>query len=102
MDTDTNQNNDCATDSQATRLNSVTDSGVADVDIAWANAKATYDYFFTVLGRDSIDNAGTKIISLVNYCPNGESCPYQNAFWDGVQMTYGATFASADDVVAHE
>jgi bacillolysin len=102
MDTDTNQNNDCATDSQATRLNSVTDSGVADVDIAWANAKATYDYFFNVLGRDSIDNAGTKIISLVNYCPNGESCPYQNAFWDGVQMTYGATFASADDVVAHE
>jgi bacillolysin len=102
MDTDTNQNNDCATDSQATRLNSPTDSGVADVDVAWANAKATYDYFNTVLGRDSIDNAGMKIISLVNYCPNGESCPYQNAFWDGIQMTYGATFASADDVVAHE
>ncbi|MFN8169816.1 MAG: M4 family metallopeptidase [Candidatus Nanopelagicales bacterium] len=28
--------------------------------------------------------------------------PYPNAFWDGTQMVYGAGFAKADDVVAHE
>jgi Zn-dependent metalloprotease/alpha-tubulin suppressor-like RCC1 family protein len=102
VDSDSNQNNNCATDSQATRLNGLTSSGVVDVDTAWENAKATYEFFNTVLGRDSIDDAGMKIISLVNYCPLGDSCPYANAFWDGVQMTYGSTYASADDVVAHE
>jgi hypothetical protein len=30
------------------------------------------------------------------------SCPYENAFWDGYQMVFGAGFASADDVVGHE
>jgi bacillolysin len=102
VDTDYSQNNDCATDSQAARRNSGTNSGIVDVDTAWANAKATYEFFDTVLGRDSIDDAGMKLISLVNYCPIGDSCPYANAFWDGVQMTYGSTFASADDVVGHE
>ena len=31
-----------------------------------------------------------------------QTCPYQNAFWDGQQMVYGAGFAAADDVVGHE
>lgn len=101
-DTDYNQQTDCATDSQAARLNQATPIGNTEVDTAWDNAKATYDFFHTVLGRDSIDDAGMTIISLVNYCPDTSDCPYQNAFWDGVQMTYGATFASADDVVGHE
>ncbi len=39
--------------------------------------------------------------STVRYCEPFKPCPYQNAFWDGRQMTYGEGFA-ADDVVAHE
>ena len=29
-------------------------------------------------------------------------CPYDNAFWNGQQATFGQGFARADDVVAHE
>jgi bacillolysin len=102
MDTDYDSNNNCNTDAKAARLNSNTPSSNADVNIAWEYTKATYDYFFQVLGRDSIDNKGMRLISLVNYCPKGEVCPFENAYWNGVQMTYGPGFASADDVVAHE
>lgn len=103
LDADGNPDNNCASDKQAIRTNSPTDTGKADVDIAWEFTKATYDYYKTVLNRDSIDNKGMQLISLVNYCvPGLGGCPYENAFWDGVMMTYGATFANADDVVAHE
>ena len=63
-----------------------------------------YDYFFTQHGRDSFDNLGTEIKSTVRYCDlNMElPCPYDNAFWDGAQLAYGAGFTVADDVVAHE
>ena len=30
------------------------------------------------------------------------TCPFDNAFWDGRQMVFGAGYASADDVVGHE
>jgi len=77
-------------------------TGLADVDLAYDYSGDTYDYFSTEFGRDSIDDGGLPIISAVRYCPNASSCPYQNAFWDGTQMTYGDGYASADDVVAHE
>lgn len=102
MDSDYDANNNCSTDAKASRLNSATPSYIADVDLAWEYTKATYDYFFQVLGRDSIDNRGMRLISLVNYCPKDEVCPYENAYWNGTQMTYGAGFAAADDVVGHE
>ncbi len=102
MDSDYDSNNNCDTDAKAARLNSNTPSSNADVNIAWEYTKATYDFFYTVLGRDSIDNKGMRLISLVNYCPKGIECPYQNAYWNGTQMTYGAGFAAADDVVGHE
>lgn len=59
----------------------------------------TYNYFSTVLGRDSIDDAGMTLISTVHF-----GVAYVNAFWNGQQMVYGdgAGFALADDVVAHE
>lgn len=70
-----------------------------DNDNYWNNANAakdqyatdahfatemTYDYFYTRFGRNSIDNAGFKLISYVHYSSN-----YVNAFWDGSRMTYG-------------
>jgi Zn-dependent metalloprotease len=80
-----------------------TDSGgvsaVTDVNNAYDFAGVTYDFYWA-LGRDSIDGAGMAINSTVRWCASG--CPYANAFWDGSQMVYGASYASADDVVAHE
>ncbi len=76
--------------------------GDADVDNAHNYAGDTYDYFFSNFGRDSFDGAGGALISSVRFCPSPADCPYFNAFWDGTQMTYGAGFSQADDVVAHE
>ncbi len=78
--------------------------GNAEVEKAYEFAGATYDFYRTMFGRDSIDGQGMTLVSTVNYCDPDplSSCPYDNAFWDGSQMVYGAGFASADDVVAHE
>ena len=66
----------------------------------------TYDFYFNNHGRDSLDNAGLRLTSTVDFCPttppNPPACPYQNANWNGQQMIYGDGFAAADDVVGHE
>ena len=74
------------------------------IDAAHNYAIATYNYYFENHDRDSINNAGMTLKSRVHYNRN-----YNNAFWDGSQMTYGdgdgVTFIplSQDaDVVAHE
>ena len=54
----------------------------AGVDAHYGAAK-TFDYFRT-LGRNGIFNNGAGVPSRVHYGSN-----YQNAFWDGAQMTYG-------------
>ena len=38
----------------------------------------------------------------MRWCFSDDSCPYDNAFWDGRQMVFGAGYAKADDVVGHE
>ncbi|ARU60627.1 hypothetical protein CBW65_05665 [Tumebacillus avium] len=67
-------------------------------------AGATYDYYYNQLGRNSINGSGSEIKSGVRYYSG-----YNNAFWDGRQMTYGdgdgvnfKAFSGALDVVAHE
>jgi bacillolysin len=77
-------------------------SAIADVNGAYDYAGATYDFYYDVLGRNSIDGAGMTITSTTRYCPTGYDCPFDNAWWDGEQMDYGQGFASADDVVGHE
>jgi bacillolysin len=77
-------------------------AGTPDVDDAYDFAGDTYDFFADRFGRDSLDDNGMKLVSTARYCPPGESCPYENAFWDGAQMVYGEGFAAADDVVGHE
>jgi len=72
--------------------------GDPDVDAAHDYAGDTYDFYFNMHGRDSIDNAGMDIISSVHY--GGSICP--NAFWDESQMVYCDGFPQADDVVGHE
>ncbi|MFN8076070.1 MAG: Calx-beta domain-containing protein [Kineosporiaceae bacterium] len=79
-------------------------STIPDVNRAYDYAGATYDYFKGRFGRDSIDGRGMAIKSSVRYCSTDpdDSCPFDNAFWNGSQMVYGAGYASADDVVGHE
>jgi len=80
---------------------STTPDPVADVNFAYDFSGHTYN-FFAGLGRDSLDGAGMPLKSTVRHCPSPAECPYQNAFWDGQQMVFGAGFAAADDVVGHE
>ena len=80
-------------------------TGISDVDRAYEYSGITYDFYSSTHGRDSLDGLGLSLVSTVNYCPGPTCSPgntYQNAFWNGVQMVYGAGFAAADDVVAHE
>ena len=74
------------------------------VDEAYDGAGATYDLFFDVYGRNSIDGRGMEIDSSVHY-----GVRYDNAFWDGAQMVYGdgdgqlfQRFTIAVDVIGHE
>src|SRR4051794_20895039 len=71
-------------------------TGNADVDAAYNNTGAVYDYYKSTFNRDSYDNAGAALLSFVHYGVN-----YQNAFWDGYEMVYGDGFA-VNDVTGHE
>ena len=72
------------------------------LDAHWG-AEKTYDYWFTVHGRNSYNNAGAAIKSYVHY-----SNAYDNAYWNGSVMTYGdgsGTYfdiLTSIDVAAHE
>jgi bacillolysin len=101
IDSDDNQNNNC-TPAQYVRIEGQAPTGNSDVDLAYDYAGVTYDYFFDHFGRDSLDGKGLPLISLVRYCSNDSPCPLENASWNGQQMTYGAGYAAADDVVGHE
>lgn len=77
--------------------------GDAPINDAHGFAEATVNMMNDWMGHNSIDDNGYIIRSRVHYGNN-----YENAFWDGSQMTYGDganTFypLSGDvDVVAHE
>jgi Zn-dependent metalloprotease len=71
-------------------------TGNRDVDAAYDGTGATYDYYASIFGRDSYDNAGAELVSFVHY-----GVGYENAFWDGAEMVYGEGFA-VNDVTAHE
>jgi Zn-dependent metalloprotease len=65
-------------------------------------AEKTFAYYKNVLGRNGIWNTGAGARSRVHY---GNA--YNNAFWDGTQMTYGDGASNAKpltsiDVAAHE
>lgn len=72
------------------------------LDAHWG-AEKTYDYWSTVHGRNSYNNAGAQIKSYVHY-----STAYDNAYWNGSVMTYGdgsGTYfdiLTSIDVAGHE
>ena len=75
---------------------------------AQMGAQCTYDYWKAVHGRNSYDNAGAKIKSYVHFDDTpGDGVGYENAYWDGTEMTYGDGATrfrplTALDVCGHE
>lgn len=62
------------------------------------------DFYKKIFGRNSIDGNGMTMMSSIHF---GDK--YNNAFWNGTQMTYGdgdgkifVDFTKGDDVVCHE
>lgn len=81
-------------------------SAVSDVAVneAYDGAGVTYDLYWLVYQRNSLDGNGLRLDSTVHY-----EQQYDNAFWDGNQMVYGDgdgqlfnRFTIAVDVIAHE
>jgi Zn-dependent metalloprotease len=81
-------------------LNPIGDAAIND---AHGFSEAVANMLTDWQGENSIDGAGFKLISRVHY-----STSYENAFWDGTQMTYGdgaSTFyplSGSADVAGHE
>jgi len=77
----------------------------ASVNQAYDGFGHTYDFYWKVLQRDSIDGAGMPIAGLVHY-----GIDYDNAFWDGEgHMFFGdgdnelfTDFTKSIDVIGHE
>ncbi|WP_282143070.1 M4 family metallopeptidase [Cellulophaga baltica] len=74
------------------------------INNAYETSGFVRDYFKTTFNLNSVNGEGMNLVSNVHYGEN-----YNNAFWDGDEMTYGdgdqqdfKEFASAIDVVAHE
>jgi Zn-dependent metalloprotease len=79
-------------------------SGDPAVDDVYEYASTVRDFFKNELNRSSIDDANMDLILNVHYGTN-----YQNAFWDGDEMTFGdgdgkifISFTKSLDVMAHE
>jgi Zn-dependent metalloprotease len=78
------------------------------VNEAYDYSGAVYDFFSTVLGRNSIDDRGMRLDSSVHFREDPTE-PFDNAFWNGTQMIYGdgdgasfGRFTKCLDVVGHE
>ncbi len=76
----------------------------ADVSNAYDSAGLVRSFYKEILNRESIDNRFLDLVLNVHF-----GTGYNNAFWDGDEMTFGdgdgvifAGFARSLDVVAHE
>jgi len=85
-------------------------TGDPAADEAYEGAGATYDLYWEIYQRNSVDGLGLRLDSTVHYDKN-----YENAFWNGQQMVYGDgdedlppdqrifnRFTIAIDVIGHE
>jgi Zn-dependent metalloprotease len=71
---------------------------------AFDTTRAVVDYYRECFGRNSVDDKGMTLMSSIHY-----GVRYDNAFWNGAQMTYGdgdgrvfTDFTKSDDVIGHE
>ena len=59
-------------------------TGDIAADEAYDSSGATYDFYYEVFQRNSIDGFGMRLDSTVHF-----DFKYDNAFWNGSQMVYG-------------
>ena len=55
-----------------------------DVNNIYDNCGHTWDFYYTQLKRNSVDDKGLPLINSVHFGTN-----FGNAFWEGTQMVYG-------------
>ena len=79
-------------------------SGDVAINEAYDGLGATFDLYWDIYGRNSVDNNGRDLIATAHYGMN-----YNNAFWDGTQMVFGdgdgmvfRRFTLDVDVIGHE
>ncbi|MCC9135252.1 M4 family metallopeptidase [Pontibacter silvestris] len=79
-------------------------TGDPAIDEAYDGLGLTYDFFWNVFNRNSIDDEGMPLNGTVHFGAN-----YSNAFWDGQRMVFGDgdgelfnRFTISLDVIAHE
>jgi hypothetical protein len=79
-------------------------SGDAETDEAYAGLGATYNLYWQVYQRNSIDNQGSHMNGTVHF-----GYAYDNAFWDGQRMNFGDgdgvtfnRFTVSIDIMGHE
>jgi Zn-dependent metalloprotease len=79
-------------------------TGDAAVDEAYEGLGATFDLYWDVWKRDSVDGAGMELDATVHYGKD-----YDNAYWNGERMIFGDgdgrlfnRFTIAVDVIGHE
>ncbi len=75
-----------------------------DLKNVLAGTQYTWDFYYKILNRNSIDNAGMTLVNSVHY---GKK--YNNAMWNGRQMIYGDgdkkvfdSFTIDIDIIGHE
>lgn len=80
--------------------------GIPDKDTknVVAAGTATWDMYFQIFGRNSVDNLGLALKHYIHY-----DNKYDNAFWDGRRMVYGdgdgkifGSFTADPDIIGHE
>jgi Zn-dependent metalloprotease len=71
---------------------------------AFVETTAVAKFYKAIFGRNSVNNAGMTLLSSIHF-----SVKYNNAFWNGSQMTYGdgdgnifIDFTKGNDVIGHE
>lgn len=72
---------------------------------AQANMTRVYDYYTTILGRDSFDDNGAAVVLSIDYNPSGSSAAgWRNAAWTGRELVFGdaGSTQAALDLVGHE
>lgn len=76
----------------------------ADTKNVVAAGTATWDMYYQIFGRNSIDNLGLVLKHYIHY-----DNKYDNAFWDGRRMVYGdgdgtifGSFTADPDIIGHE
>ncbi len=91
-------------DAAVVRAEGADPTGDAAVDEAYEGLGATYDLWWDVFERDSLDGDGLPLNGVVHY-----GVKYDNAFWDGERMVFGDgdgeifnRFTIAVDIIGHE